>query len=91
MESLLQSGVSRVVMGIRNPLLHMRGAGEELLRSNGVQVLVLEDHPLAHEASSEYHSALLACLAVNEVSTPSLMHGLSCRKCNPFLDVLFTW
>ncbi|XP_043688654.1 riboflavin biosynthesis protein PYRR, chloroplastic isoform X2 [Telopea speciosissima] len=59
--SLIKAGISRVVVGIRHPLRHLRGNAIRALRSEGVQVDVLGED-LQSEATEE---ALKACLFVN--------------------------
>lgn len=66
MRSLIQAGVSRVVLGMRHPLRHQRGAGVTALRSAGIEVEVLGESE--SRASDESQAAALsACLSVNEV------------------------
>jgi pyrimidine deaminase RibD-like protein len=67
LEWIVASGVSRVVVGTRHPLAHMRGAALGALKRRGVDVQLLEAHADAMSAGSEPHGALLACLHANEV------------------------
>ncbi|KAJ4961111.1 hypothetical protein NE237_021021 [Protea cynaroides] len=60
--SLIKAGISRVVVGIRHPLQHLRGKAIRALRSEGVQVDVLGED-LQCKATEE--EALKACLFVN--------------------------
>nr|GMD99629.1 riboflavin biosynthesis protein PYRR, chloroplastic [Ipomoea batatas] len=59
--ALIQAGISRVVIGIRHPLQHLRGSAIRALRSEGLQVDVLgEDLD-----SKIFEEALKSCLIVN--------------------------
>ncbi|KAK8916434.1 hypothetical protein KSP39_PZI023334 [Platanthera zijinensis] len=59
--SLVQAGISRVVVGIRNPLGHLRGKAINALRNEGIQVEVVgEELP-----SKKMEMALKSCLVVN--------------------------
>ena len=82
--ALLATGVARVVIGLPNPLQHVRGVARTLLQANGVAVDVLGETPVATEAAAE-QAALEACLAVNEVSLPvqSTSHERSCNALLP--------
>ncbi|KAJ4762369.1 Riboflavin biosynthesis protein RibD [Rhynchospora pubera] len=59
--ALVQAGISRVVVGLRHPLHHLRGKAIQSLRSEGIQV-----HVLAEDLKSRlYEDALKSCLTVN--------------------------
>ncbi|KAG1331561.1 putative Riboflavin biosynthesis protein PYRR, chloroplastic [Cocos nucifera] len=59
--SLVQAGISRVVVGLRHPLKHLRGKAIKSLRSEGVQVDVLGE-----ELNGKvFEEALKSCLVVN--------------------------
>ncbi|XP_039118666.1 riboflavin biosynthesis protein PYRR, chloroplastic isoform X3 [Dioscorea cayenensis subsp. rotundata] len=60
--SLVQAGISRVVVGIRHPLHHLRGKAIQALRSQGVQVDVVGEDLLGKAFEVE---ALKSCLVVN--------------------------
>ena len=69
LRALLDAGVARAVVGLPQPLRHLRGASIAALRAAGMRVDVLGQTPcLADEASQR--AALNACLAVNEVRLP---------------------
>ncbi|XP_020243908.1 riboflavin biosynthesis protein PYRR, chloroplastic isoform X1 [Asparagus officinalis] len=59
--SLIQAGISRVVVGMRHPLQHLRGEAIRSLRSEGVQVDVLGEDL----QSKIFEGALKSCLNVN--------------------------
>ncbi|WOL12813.1 riboflavin biosynthesis protein PYRR, chloroplastic isoform X1 [Canna indica] len=59
--SLVQAGISRVVMGLRHPLQHLRGKAIQSLRSEGVQVDILGEDL----QSKTFEDALKSCLIVN--------------------------
>ncbi|KAJ8475830.1 hypothetical protein OPV22_019557 [Ensete ventricosum] len=59
--SLVQAGISRVVIGLRHPLQHLRGKAIQSLRSESVQVDVLGEDL----QSKEFEDALKSCLMVN--------------------------
>lgn len=59
--SLVQAGISRVVVGIRHPLHHLRGKAIQALRSQGVQVDVVGEDLLG----KAFEEALKCCLVVN--------------------------
>eukprot|EP00884_Botryococcus_braunii_P000245 jgi/Botrbrau1/10220/Bobra.0362s0010.1 len=61
-KALLQAGVSRVVVGLRHPLTHLRGQAILALQRNGVHVEVAGEVP----ASAAVQEARQACLEVNE-------------------------
>ncbi|BDA48102.1 Riboflavin biosynthesis protein RibD at N-terminal half [Coccomyxa sp. Obi] len=63
--ALVQSGVRRVVVGIRHPLAHLRGNAVRALRSAGVSVDVLEDAGSSADPE-RVAECLHACLQVNE-------------------------
>ena len=81
-QALIQGGVSRVVVGMRHPLAHIRGRSIAALRSAGVLVDVLgECLPGSSFASdqdlaSAERSAIDACLRVNE----ALLHRAALRR-----------
>lgn len=64
--SLLEAGVSRVVVGLRHPLQHRRGEGISALRRAGVTVEVLGEETLLAGDEAQAN-AIQACLQVNEV------------------------
>lgn len=66
MAALIQSGVCRVVVGIRHPLAHLRGNAVRSLRSAGISVDILEDAASSAEPE-RVAECLHACLRVNEV------------------------
>ena len=69
--TLVSSGVSRVVIGLLHPLLHLRGQAVAALRAAGVQVDVLPQHSGAAQGQhSAAQRALQMCLQVNEVRRP---------------------
>ncbi|KAF5175086.1 Riboflavin biosynthesis protein ribd [Thalictrum thalictroides] len=59
--SLIKAGVSRVVVGIRHPLQHLRGKAIRSLRSEGLQVDVLGEEL----QSKTVQEALKSCYVVN--------------------------
>ncbi|KAF8402157.1 hypothetical protein HHK36_013109 [Tetracentron sinense] len=59
--ALVKAGISRVVVGIRNPLPHLRGNAIRSLRSGGVQVDVLGEDL----QSKMIEEALKSCVLVN--------------------------
>ncbi|KAK9138624.1 hypothetical protein Sjap_009218 [Stephania japonica] len=59
--ALVGAGVSRVVVGIRHPLQHLRGKAIQALRSEGLQVDVLGENL----KSKVIEDALKSCYAVN--------------------------
>lgn len=59
--SLIQAGISRVVVGIRHPLQHLRGNAIRALRSEQLQVDVLGENL----QSKTIEEALKSCLLVN--------------------------
>lgn len=59
--SFIKAGISRVVVGIRHPLQHLRGKAIQSLRAEGLQVDVLGED--IRTASIE--DALKSCLVVN--------------------------
>ncbi|KAJ8773060.1 hypothetical protein K2173_028237 [Erythroxylum novogranatense] len=59
--ALVQAGVSRVVIGIRHPLSHLQGNAVRALRSQGLQVDVLQEDL----KSKIFEEARKACLLVN--------------------------
>ncbi|KAK9790777.1 hypothetical protein WJX73_009297 [Symbiochloris irregularis] len=63
--SLLEAGVSRVVVGLRYPLQHRRGEGISALRRAGVTVEVLGEGTLSAGDEAQAN-AIQACLQVNE-------------------------
>ncbi|XP_031260870.1 riboflavin biosynthesis protein PYRR, chloroplastic isoform X2 [Pistacia vera] len=59
--ALVQAGITRVVVGIRNPLQHLRGNAVRALRSQGLQV-----HVLGEDLQSKIiEEARKSCLLVN--------------------------
>ncbi|MEW5297739.1 MAG: hypothetical protein WDW36_000924 [Sanguina aurantia] len=65
LSALIEAGVSRVVVGLRHPLQHLRGGAVQLLRSRGVTVDVLGEAQADCDEEDEQVS-LAACLAANE-------------------------
>jgi diaminohydroxyphosphoribosylaminopyrimidine deaminase / 5-amino-6-(5-phosphoribosylamino)uracil reductase len=63
---LIRGGVARVVIGLRHPLRHLRGAAARELQSHGVLVDVVGETLSAADAAAE-RAALDSCLLVNEV------------------------
>lgn len=74
-EALVAAGVARVVLGLRHPLPHLRGAAIAHLRAAGVTVQVLGEAPCS-ATPAEAEAALDACLAANE----ALLHRAVCRR-----------
>ncbi|GBF98837.1 riboflavin biosynthesis chloroplastic [Raphidocelis subcapitata] len=81
--ALIQSGVSRVVVGLRHPLRHLRNRAVAALRAAGVRVDVLAVRGVAaastdgEEGREDPESAaLLACLRANE----GLLHRAALRR-----------
>lgn len=66
LSALIQAEVSRVVIGIRHPLAHCRGAAIHDLRQHGVRVDVLGEAPCL-EAVAWEESVLQKCFVANEV------------------------
>ncbi len=66
LSALIQAGVSRVVIGIRHPLAHCRGAAIQELRQHGIRVDVLGEAP-CFEAAGWEESTLQKCFVANEV------------------------
>ncbi|XP_021314969.1 riboflavin biosynthesis protein PYRR, chloroplastic isoform X1 [Sorghum bicolor] len=59
--SLVQAGITRVVVGLRHPLKHLRGKAIQALRSEGIQVDVVGEDL----QSKLFEEALKSCLTVN--------------------------
>ncbi|KAM0831925.1 hypothetical protein ACQ4PT_065207 [Festuca glaucescens] len=59
--SLVQAGITRVVVGLRHPLKHLRGKAIQSLRSEGIQVDVVGEDL----QSKLFEEALTSCLIVN--------------------------
>ncbi|KAK3157954.1 hypothetical protein QOZ80_2AG0130780 [Eleusine coracana subsp. coracana] len=59
--SLVQAGITRVVVGLRHPLNHLRGKAIQALRSEGIQVDVVGEDL----QSKTFEEALKSCLVVN--------------------------
>ncbi|KAL6634345.1 hypothetical protein ACP70R_027016 [Stipagrostis hirtigluma subsp. patula] len=59
--SLVQAGITRVVVGLRHPLKHLRGKAIQALRSQGIQVDVVGEDL----QSKIFQEALKSCLVVN--------------------------
>jgi hypothetical protein len=77
--ALINSGVSRVVVGVRNPLSHLRGTAIAALRASGLVVDVLGE--AGASADPEHvRQCLQACLQVNEVTLPA-QKSLVMRAC----------
>ncbi|XP_021969997.1 riboflavin biosynthesis protein PYRR, chloroplastic isoform X4 [Helianthus annuus] len=69
--AFIKAGITRVVVGIRHPLQHLRGKAIQTLRTQGLQVDVLgEDIP-----SISIQDALKSCLVVNA----PLLYRSACR------------
>ena len=66
--ALAGCGVSRVVIGLLHPLLHLRGQAVRALRAAGVAVSVLEPGCAAAQSQAGQR-CLQACMLVNEVRT----------------------
>lgn len=66
LSALIQAEVSRVVVGIRHPLAHCRGAAIQELRQHGIRVDVLGEAPCL-EAVGWEESVLQKCFIANEV------------------------
>ena len=78
--ALIQSGVRRVVLGIRHPLAHLRGNAVRALRSAGVCVDILEDAGPSTDPE-RVAECLQACLQVNEVPLFVQTTSLSAQLC----------
>lgn len=90
LDALVRGGVSRVVVGMRHPLQHLRSKAVAALRANGVRVDVLTDAVRLgggvgsltqsfsedEEGPSTASEALSACLAANE----ALLHRAALRR-----------
>ena len=63
--ALVNSGVSRVVIGLLHPLPHLRGQAVRTLKAAGISVDVLQPGPAAQGQAAQ--QCLQACLQVNEV------------------------
>ncbi|RLM78984.1 riboflavin biosynthesis protein PYRR, chloroplastic [Panicum miliaceum] len=59
--SLVQAGITRVVVGLRHPLKHLRGKAIQALRSEGIQVDVVGEDL----QNILFEEALKSCLTVN--------------------------
>nr|CAB3449768.1 unnamed protein product [Digitaria exilis] len=59
--SLVQAGITRVVVGLRHPLKHLRGKAIKALRSEGIQVDVVGEDL----QNKFFEEALMSCLTVN--------------------------
>lgn len=66
LSALVQAEVSRVVVGIRHPLAHCRGAAIHELRQHGIRVDVLGEAPCL-EAVGWEENILQKCFIANEV------------------------
>eukprot|EP00232_Nephroselmis_pyriformis_P006995 CAMPEP_0182889366 /NCGR_PEP_ID=MMETSP0034_2-20130328/21990_1 /TAXON_ID=156128 /ORGANISM="Nephroselmis pyriformis, Strain CCMP717" /LENGTH=452 /DNA_ID=CAMNT_0025022855 /DNA_START=185 /DNA_END=1539 /DNA_ORIENTATION=+ len=68
--SLIEAGVTRVVVGLKHPLKHLHGRAIEVLAGAGVEVQVLGFNGSASGPESDLaaaeEEAVLACLRVNE-------------------------
>lgn len=69
LSALVQAGVSRVVIGMRHPLPHCRGAAIQELRQHGLRVDVLGEAACL-EAVGWEESTLQKCFVANEVHCP---------------------
>ncbi|KAI3694255.1 hypothetical protein L1987_77218 [Smallanthus sonchifolius] len=69
--SFIKAGITRVVIGIRHPLQHLRGKAIQTLRSEGLQVDVLGEDI----RSISIEDALKSCLVVNA----PLLYRSACR------------
>ncbi|KAL3138303.1 hypothetical protein ABBQ32_006115 [Trebouxia sp. C0010 RCD-2024] len=65
LSALVQAEVSRVVIGMRHPLAHCRGAAIQELRQHGIRVDVLGEAPCLEAVGLE-ESALQKCFVANE-------------------------
>lgn len=74
-DALVHAGVARVVVGLRHPLPHLRGAAVAQLRAAGLRVDVLGEAPCSAPAAAA-DAALDACLAANE----ALLHRAVLRR-----------
>ncbi|DBA99900.1 hypothetical protein WJX77_000507 [Trebouxia sp. C0004] len=75
LSALIQAGVSRVVIGIRHPLAHCRGAAIQELRQHGVRVDVLGEAP-CFESTGWEDSTLQKCFVANE----ALLHRAATQR-----------
>ena len=72
LSALVQAGVSRVVIGMRHPLAHCRGAAIQQLRQHNIRVDVLGETACL-EAVHWEESTLQKCFIANEVCS-MLLH-----------------
>jgi pyrimidine deaminase RibD-like protein len=77
---LVQSGVHRIVIGMRHPLKHLCGVALSFLQATSIQVQLLESHPDANTPGTQAHAALRACLNANEVGSSAGTLQLSCQS-----------
>ena len=87
--ALAGCGVSRVVIGLLHPLLHLRGQAVRALRAAGVAVSVLEPGCAAAQSQAGQR-CLQACMLVNEVR-PSLLRSCLLRRRASFVQVPCGW
>ena len=64
--ALIQSGIQRCVIGMRHPLLHLRGKAVAALRSAGVQVDVLGDDARVYDSIQDMKNDLDIVFYSNE-------------------------
>jgi len=76
--ALVNSGVSRIVVGLLHPLAHLRGQAVRTLKEAGISVNVLQ--PGSSAQSQAAQQCLQACLQVNEVSLLST-RGRTSHSC----------
>ena len=74
--ALAGCGVSRVVIGLLQPLQHLRGQAVRALRAAGVAVSVLEPGSAAAQSQAGQR-CLQACMLVNEVRTCNSLNSAS--------------
>lgn len=75
-DALVGGGVRRVVLGLRHPLPHLRGAAIAQLRAAGVRVDVLGEAACSSSLAAEAEVVLDASLAANE----ALLHHAVLRR-----------
>lgn len=74
LRALIQSGISRVVVGIKNPLRHCRGLAIKELRQAGVCVDILKES-VSLTNPDLVEETWQACLAVNEALLHRVVSG----------------
>lgn len=83
LSALVRAGVTRVVIGMRHPLAHCRGAAIHELRQHGIRVDVLGEASCL-EAVGWEESALQKCFVANEVCIVVQNHVQATKLCSLF-------